>query len=202
MRNYNSQEYAYAIRPISGGGYAMIGQAEGNGGSDDVWFLKINASGTATNTHRIGSTSGEYAWTLDPAPDGGYFVSGVVGNAGDGTTDGLVMKLNSTGSPVWQKHIGGAGHDRFRDGRATSDGGFVAVGSTSSTGAGAYDIWVVKFDSMGAVRWQKTYGGTGSDEGNAVDQTSDSGYIVAVADSAGAVPESNESNNRIAIPLP
>ena len=37
----------------------------------------------------------------------------------------------------------------------------------------------MKLDSSGNVTWQKTYGGSGEDYANSIQQTSDGGYIVA-----------------------
>ena len=61
----------------------------------------------------------------------------------------------------------------------TSDGGYIVAGETMSFGAGGSDAWVLKLDGNGNVQWQKTYGGTGNDYANSIQQTSDGGYIVA-----------------------
>ena len=46
---------------------------------------------------------------------------------------------------------------------------------------------MLKFDAAGgSVTWQKTYGGSGSDQANSIKQTSDGGYVVAgYTDSSG-----------------
>ncbi|MEF3167806.1 MAG: hypothetical protein K6360_00500 [Deltaproteobacteria bacterium] len=53
------------------------------------------------------------------------------------------------------------------------------AGKTWSFGAGGYDFWVIKLDANGNVAWQKTYGGTNTDEAWSIQQTTDGGYIVA-----------------------
>jgi parallel beta-helix repeat protein len=67
----------------------------------------------------------------------------------------------------------------------TSDGGYVVAGYTNSDGAGYDDFWILKLEDDGNVTWQKTYGGTGNEEANAIIQTDDDsdgqkddGYIV------------------------
>lgn len=61
----------------------------------------------------------------------------------------------------------------------TSDGGFAVIGSTSSRGAGNFDVWLIKTDSSGDTLWTRTYGGPDDDQGYCVRQTSDNGFLVA-----------------------
>jgi hypothetical protein len=42
---------------------------------------------------------------------------------------------------------------------------------------GDYDYWIVKLDGSGVMLWQKSFGGSGSDEASSVKQTADGGYI-------------------------
>lgn len=74
----------------------------------------------------------------------------------------------------------GAGAGELADKVAvTSDGGYVVVGATGSFGGGGSDVWILKFDSLGSLQWQKAVGGSGYEEAWDVHQTSDGGYIVA-----------------------
>jgi len=79
---------------------------------------------------------------------------------------------------VWDKTLGGEGDDAVYSVIQTADGNFLAVGSTSSKGAGESDAWVVKFDGEGNVLWDKTFGGADFDGANSVIQTRDGGFLV------------------------
>lgn len=125
---------------------------------------------------------------------------GIVTVGGSGSTDGTmsgathyngsdawVQKLNPDGTIQWQTVLGGANGESFSTIRQTSDGGYIIVGGTSSSGTGSFtgmtsygaqDCWVVKLDGNGALQWQKRFGGSGQDIGAMVHQTSDGGYIV------------------------
>ena len=61
----------------------------------------------------------------------------------------------------------------------SNDSGYVIAGSTSSFGAGGYDLYVVKLNSNGALQWTRTVGGTGDDYGNSIAKSTDGGYLVA-----------------------
>jgi len=87
--------------------------------------------------------------------------------------------LKSSSVSVWEKVIGGSSDDIAYSIIQSSDGGYVVVGTTSSFGAGLYDIYVVKLDSNGNVQWSKTIGGSGDDVAISVIESSDKGYVIA-----------------------
>jgi len=139
----------------------------------------------------LGGTSNDYAYSIQQTSDGGYVVAGYTGsNNGDvsgnhGSGDFWVVKLDAGGNLQWQKCLGGTGYDEANSIQQTSDGGYVVAGFTLSTNGdvsgnhGGYDYWVVKLDAGGNLQWQKCLGGTGYDEANSIQQTSDGGYVVA-----------------------
>ena len=119
-----------------------------------------------------------YANSIQQTSDGGYIVAGTT-SFGAGINDIWILKLDQTGTVSWQKTYGGSGDDDAYSIQQTTDGGYIVAGSTSSFGAGNYDMWILKLDQTGTVSWQKTYGGSGGDCAYSIQQTSDGGYIVA-----------------------
>ncbi len=138
-----------------------------------------------------GGTKTDVATAIKQTMDGGYIVAGysnstnknVTGNHGG--FDYWVVKLNSSNTIQWKISLGGAKTDYASSIQQTMDGGYIVAGYSNSkngnvTGShGGNDYWIVKLNNSGAIQWQKTYGGTGSDEATAIKQTTDGGYIVA-----------------------
>jgi transcriptional regulator with XRE-family HTH domain len=67
--------------------------------------------------------------------------------------------LTKEGAIQLQKTYGGTSYDKASAVLSTSDGGYFLLGSTSSFGAGNYDILLIRTNEKGEVVWQKTYGG-------------------------------------------
>ena len=85
----------------------------------------------------------------------------------------------------WQKTYGGSGEEGINSIIQTPDGGFIAVGSSTSNDGdvnvnyGFDDVWVVKLDPYGNIQWEKSYGGSSGDGAYDILQTNDGGYIIA-----------------------
>ncbi|MGB3076460.1 MAG: hypothetical protein WBB36_14120, partial [Chitinophagales bacterium] len=87
---------------------------------------------------------------------------------------------------TWSKTFGGPGNDVMQDIYPTSDGNFIMLGLTDSTGGdvtctikGKHDSWVIKMAPDSTIIWQKCFGGS-LEEGNPnskIIQTSDGGYL-------------------------
>ncbi|MBN8643357.1 MAG: T9SS type A sorting domain-containing protein [Flavobacteriales bacterium] len=61
---------------------------------------------------------------------------------------------------------------KIRDIAPTSDGGSVGVGDSCS------DYYIVKIDSNGNKEWDTTFGGSGTEIAESINQTQDGGYII------------------------
>jgi hypothetical protein len=172
---------AYSVQQTSDGGYIVAGWTNfwSGGHNYDAFLIKTNASGNVQWAKTYGGTNNDSAYSVQQTSDGGYILAGVTYSFGAGGGDAFLIKTNASGNVQWAKTYGGAGIDKFISVQQTSDGGYIAVGYTSSFGAGGYDVFLVKTDANGNIIWAKTYGGWNNDIASSVRQTSDGGYIVA-----------------------
>jgi hypothetical protein len=82
---------------------------------------------------------------------------------------------------LWTRVIGGTGDDLPSAIRQTSDGGFIVVGTTNSSGAGGWDVSLVKLDAAGNVQWSRSYGTRHDDFGWDVRERPGGGFVVQCA---------------------
>jgi hypothetical protein len=146
---------------------------------NDVYLIKTNPSGDTQWTRTYGGDSADYGYSVQQTSDGGYIVAGWTASFGAGDHDVYLIKTNASGDTQWTRTYGGTSRDYANSVQQTSDGGYIVAGLTESFGAGGYDVYLIKTDASGDMRWTRTYGDTSDDEGNSVQQTSDGGYIVA-----------------------
>lgn len=190
-------DIAYSIQQTSDGGYIVVGISKSddgdvieNYGYYDVWVLKLNSTGYIEWQKCYGGSHDDVAYSIQQTIDGGYiFAGGSSSNDVDvtenqGVLDFWIVKLNSAGNMEWQKSYGGSENDFAQSIQQTADGGFIAAGRSSSNDGdvtgnhGSDDYWIIKLNISGNMEWQKSFGGSGSDVANSIQQTTDGGYIV------------------------
>ncbi len=80
----------------------------------------------------------------------------------------------------WTKTFVGWGDADGQCVQQTSDGGYIAVGTTSSADSTTRDaVLLVKLSASGTTQWVKTFKGVGGMIGSSVIQTSDGGFVLA-----------------------
>jgi hypothetical protein len=126
-----------------------------------------------------GGTENDEGWSVVQTVDGGYAVAGYTNSYGAGAWDVWLIKTDTSGTAQWNQTYGGTDYDAGWSVVQTSDGGYAVAGYTNSYGAGWSDVWLVKTDASGTLQWNQTYGGTVTDVGFSVVETSDGGYAIA-----------------------
>ncbi len=144
-----------------------------------VQFPLISASAQITFERTYGGIGEDQSYSAIQTLDGGYIVTGYTYSYGAGSADVYLIKTDSLGDILWTKTYGNLYRDFGHSIAQTSDGGYIIAGGTMSYGAGSYDVYLIKTDSLGDTLWVRTYGGADGDCGYSVAQTSDGGYIVS-----------------------
>ena len=171
-------------------------------GDFDYWVVKINKNSGIEWDRTIGGNDDDELESVQQTSDGGYILGGfsysnisgekTENNRAEGpfkSPDYWVVKLNGAGEIQWDKTIGGSDEDNLYALQQTTDGGYILGGLSYSNKSGEKtenrrgssvtpDYWVVKLDSHGNIRWDKTIGGDGDDELLSLQQTVDGGYML------------------------
>jgi PKD repeat protein len=203
------------------GGYSASGisgdKTEANQSSSssyfDYWIVKLAANGTIEWQNTIGGGNNDLLQSIQQTTDGGYILGGysTSGISGDKTEanqgsslyyDYWVVKISATGTLEWQNTIGGSSSDYLQSIQQTTDGGYILGGYSASgisgdkteTSQGSYDYWVVKLTATGTIEWQNTIGGSGEDQLQSIQQTTDGGYILGGYSQSGISGDKTEAN--------
>jgi hypothetical protein len=91
----------------------------------------------------------------------------------------ILISLEAQPPTKFYTKFGGYGHDIGYGVIQTLNGQYAVTGSTSSFGNGNTDVYLALVDSMGWVRWEKSYGGFNNDIGRSIIQLQDSGFVIA-----------------------
>lgn len=169
------------------------GDVTGNHGSSDAWIIKLNSSNGVDWKYTFGGSNSDYVYAINKTSDGGYIFAGESKSTnGDvsvnkGGYDMWVVKLDASGHKVWQNTYGGSSDEKANFIIQTSDGGYLIAGKTQSNDGdvsgnhGGVDAWVVKLDVSGALLWQKTFGGSVSENTSFILPTPDGNFMISAS---------------------
>ena len=180
-------------------------------GDNDYWVVKYNNAGGIEWQRAYGGSAGDFLTAMVETNDGGYLlggssssgISGIKTEINLGVTDYWLVRIDSIGNIVWQNTIGGSSSDAITHLANTPDGGFIVTGYSFSNISGdktenghnfSADYWILKIDSLGAIQWQNTIGGNGSDLPLSAYSNADGTCIVAGYSSSGATGDKTEAN--------
>jgi hypothetical protein len=72
----------------------------------DFWVFKLDSAGNILWQNLYGGSGWDQAFALCETRDGGYAVGGYTESYGRGSSEGWILKLDSTGNITWQKTYG------------------------------------------------------------------------------------------------
>lgn len=195
------------------------GQTINNAGYDDIFLLKLNASGNAQWLKSFGGSGDEEGTGVSVDQIGnvylaGYFSSSSIDFGGGPLTtaggyDIFITKFSTAGNHEWSKKIGGADYERClaittdANGNSYTTGYYesasILFGSTTLTNAGTgYNLFVSKINTDGIVSWAKQSTSEGADiegAGISIDQNGNC-YVAGSFDGATAsIGSSTLTNN-------
>ncbi len=163
----------------STGGLIIGGYTQGIVDDDlDFWMILTDATGNPLWSKTFGGTDDDFAKSVIECSGGGFAIVGNTWSFGAGSWDVWLIRTDSSGNHLWNVTFGGASGDYGYDIVECSGGGFAILASTSSFGAGVYDVWLIRTDASGNHLWDVTYGGTGSESGSGLVECAGGGFAI------------------------
>jgi hypothetical protein len=149
----------------------------------------------------------EYSWCycVQQTTDNGYIATGGGNATSSDSINIYLLKTYPNGTMQWLKTYGTSDMDEEGHGvQQTSDGGYIITGMSDCN----YDtdwgkIWLIKTDANGTMLWNKKFEETSCHSrigpetyGNSVQQTSDSGFVIAgIMDAKGCLIKTDSNGN-------
>jgi len=216
----SGDDIAFSIAPTSDGGAILAGysnssrsgdKSDNSRGKNDIWIVKVNSNGVKQWDRTFGGNDDDENPRIIVTPnDNGYLFlaesssnqSGEKNTNSKGERDFWLVKLNSDGSKNWDKTIGGDKSDFARSILRTNDGGYLLYGESlsnqsgekSTSSKGGRDYWLVKVNSNGDRRWDKSYGGDGDENASTIVASTDGGFFLAGDSPSGISGDKREAS--------
>lgn len=151
-------------------------------GAQDIVVAKYSPSGNLLWAQQFGGSQSDYSNEIQFDGNGGIWVTGQFSGSltagsftltSTGGTDAFLVKLNaSNGQIVFAEKLGGSGNDVgvaldadgsgkiYVAGTYTGNANF---GSTSLSGWGGMDVFILQLNTAGVVQWSQTIAGTSTE---------------------------------------
>lgn len=140
---------------------------------------------TNVNTNILNSLEG--ATGITATLDGGYVFTGPTTESAPIGSNYVNVKIDARGNTVWKKLFGNTYDDIPGKVRATSEGGYINVGSAEQEGncnirptgssRNYYDMWIYKSNALGDEIWRRCFGSVDFDNGYDIRELPTGGYI-------------------------
>jgi len=201
----NGREFCYEVISTSDNGFLFVGATDSEGNSTDIsqpnrgeldfWTLKTDQAGNKLWDRRFGGDGSEIAHSCREINDEGFVIAGYSnsGASGDksegslGSNDFWVVKIDQSGSKIWDRRYGGEGDELCYQVEVLKDESYLLTGASNSgiggdhrfVGNGQFDFWVLKVLPSGIIAWENKYGGSGNDRAYMGIESVNGGIIVS-----------------------
>jgi uncharacterized repeat protein (TIGR01451 family) len=196
----SNEEFRYADF-TNDNGYIIAGYTSstdsdvtGNHGGEDIWVVKLSSAGSVEWQKALGGSGSDRPRFITQNSDGNYIMVGSTASSdgnvtgAHGNNDLWVVKLDGSGTLIWQKCYGGTSSDTGFKGVFSSDGSLTVLANTMSvngdvtgkTSSIDIDTWVLNVDyANGNINWQKTIGGSSNETPVSIMKDADNMFLVA-----------------------
>ncbi|MCF8257151.1 MAG: hypothetical protein K9J06_06340 [Flavobacteriales bacterium] len=163
----------------------LLGFTESLGaGGRDQWLVGMSLDGDSLWSRTVGGTGYEESQGFASLPDGGFLLCGHSSSI-DPVHDLHALRLDGSGSLLWEHHLGTMGNHDGGEGVATdADGNFWFVGRGDVQGLWE-EVFVIRTDAEGQILSEEYFGGSGNQMATDVKTNANSVFILAHSQTGG-----------------
>lgn len=177
-------EDAGAVAVDAGGNVYLVGSSAGSldgahsAGLSDAVLIKYDRFGSKQWSRQFGSTDNDFAFAVAVDGSGNVYVGGTTYGHIDGVpttaeSGAFVAKYDSAGSRQWVRQIESNGVNMVRSLAVDAAGDVIAVGYTTGNlfalyAGGSSDVFLMKLDSAGRLKWGQQFGTASADNAGGV----------------------------------
>ena len=166
-------EIIYGLVATADGGCAAAGRGPDSYG----WTLKMSAGGSVEWQREFPHTVAEaYPFDIRNTTDGGYWTMGRL-RAADGSSRAWLAKQDGGGQYQWIRSYGESLYTIATSSVVEANGDLVIGGAVSADGQ-SVDFAMFRVDPLGAIVWQRRFGGTGPEFAEAICAAGDGGFAM------------------------
>jgi uncharacterized membrane protein/predicted secreted protein len=169
--------------------YVFAGRTFSSSTNFDFWVMITDENGNTKMSKKYFypslSPGDEFAWDIKETPDGAFVVVDLAQRyIGSGGRDIWILKIRKdNGEIIWQKAFGGQYDDEARSAVVAENGDIIIAGTANSlvSSSSTYDIWILRLDKDGNLKWQKVFGlpGSNADLASSICLSDDGNFVVA-----------------------
>ncbi|RMA75582.1 hypothetical protein [Petrotoga olearia] len=134
-----------------------IGDTLSYGLNGNVYIVSISEDGSVNYRIDYGDIGRDSGISITKIDEDSYAVTGNL-FINKKLSDIFVSKYLNDGTRIWTNNFGGNDVEIAVDIKNSQDQGFMVFGATRSFGAGGFDVYVLKLDYYGNMKWSNVYG--------------------------------------------
>ncbi len=169
----------FGIKHTSDNKLILVGSFTNQTGNRDFHLSKTDLNGNLIWQKEFGGVYSDQGKDVIELQSGGFMLIGITQSFGLGPASLYVVRTDANGNEAWSRTFGGDGIDGGSELIEVNGFEVMLLGFTSSFGAGDRDIYLQRVSVDGDSLWSATYGGSGYEESQAFQRSSDGGYVMS-----------------------
>jgi hypothetical protein len=169
---------------VDSSGYIYLTGYTNSSGSNDILIVKYDSTGSIQWQRTLGGGGNDIGRGISVDTSGNVYVTGN-SPVGAGGNDIIIAKYNTSGVIQWQTSLGRTSGDACRSVSIDGSGNIYVVGSTDPGSSSVTDIIISKYNTSGAIQWQRTLSSSSTDVGYGISvDSSGNSYITGTGGAA------------------